>query len=463
MKRSLKNTLILSYSVIAVLIILTLSLFFNIRADKAFEQYARKQKKNQVAQLVDQINQLYNEETGLYILEGLESIGYAALQNGIIIHVQTTDKEIDWDMQNHRAEECKYALQHAESNMHRKYPNFKGNYMEEQYVLERDGIVTGTLTVGYYGPYSLGDAELELMGDLNRSLFFIGGIALFGVVALGYLIARTVSNPITSVINVARRIAGGEYGVQAVGQSSVVETSDLIETINEMSMELKEKEKQKQQITSDVAHELRTPLTNLQSHMEAMIDGVWETTEDHLESCHAEILRLVGIVEQLQELYSLESGKQSLDKIKFQFRNLCGEVFTDFKVKANEKNIKLIMAMPFETPVYADFYKLKQCMVNLISNGLTYTPEAGEIKVEYLVIKSGVVIKVKDNGAGIPAEDIPHLFDRFYRVDKSRNKKTGGMGIGLSITKAIVENHGGSIQVESQAGQGSVFTIILPV
>ena len=112
--------------------------------------------------------------------------------------------------------------------------------------------------------------------------------------------------------------------------------------------------------------------------------------------------------------------------------------------------------------IYADYYRLKQCMINLISNALAYTPGGGHIAVEYRMREGHVEIKVRDDGPGIPEEDISHLFERFYRVDKSRSKKTGGMGIGLAITKAIVKMHGGEISAENQNGQGAVFTINLP-
>lgn len=463
MKKTLKNTLITSYSAIAVLIVLCLSLFFNVMADRMFETYAKKQQKNQVDQIIFQIDQLYNPDTDLYDKSGIEIVGYAALQNGMIIHMQSANKEIDWDVRNHRAEECRMVLQHAESNMHKTYPNFKGSYTEESYQLENKGTITGTLKIGYYGPYSLSDEELELLKALNKSLLLIGGISLVAVIIFGVLIARTVSKPITGVIQVAQRIAGGEYGVQSDKKTTMVETSNLVESINKMSLALKEDEKQKRQITVDVAHELRTPLTNLQSHLEAMLDGIWPADNDHLESCHAEILRLVEIVGQLQELYSLENRKQTLNKTKFVFHDLCVTVFRDFEIKRQDKNISLRMAVPLEASMYADYYRLKQCMVNLLSNALAYTPVGGDIMVECQTLANKIIIKVKDSGPGIPAADLPYLFDRFYRVDKSRSKKTGGMGIGLSITKAIVEKHDGEIYAESKIGQGAVFTMVFPV
>lgn len=463
MKRSLKNILILSYSMIALLIVLSLSICFNVRVDQLFEAYARNQRETQIEQMTSQISQLYDEKTGDLDQNGIGVLGYAALQNGYIIHVRTMDGEIDWDMRTHRSEECKIILQHAEGNMKGRYPDFKGKYTEEAYPLQKGETVFGTLNVGYYGPYSLSDQELELMSGLNRSQLVIGVSALLGVVILGVLIARAVSRPIDSVILVAQKIAGGEYGVQADVDSRMRETHHMVTAVNEMSLALAKEEKQKRQITADVAHELRTPLTNLQSHMEAMIDGIWEPSAARLESCHAEILRLVKIVEQLQELYSLENKNLELSAIRFDFRELCDDVAHDFEIKLRNRQVTLAVEAEKDSPLNGDYYRLKQCMINLLSNALAYTPAGGTITVRYRPEENGgCTIAVEDNGIGVPEEELPNLFERFYRVDKSRSKKTGGMGIGLSITRAIVEKHGGRIYAENREEGGIRFVIKLP-
>lgn len=463
MKKSLKNILIISYSFMALLIILSLSVFFNIRADQLFEEYAKKQRKTQVEQIISQMNQLYDKETDTFDKSGIGMIGYAALQNGYLIQVQSINSEIDWDVRTHRTEECHNILEHAEGNMKGRYPNFKGSYTEDTYTLENEGTVFGSLKVGYYGPYSLNDQELELMGALNQSLLLIGAAALLGVIILGIIIARAVSKPIDSVIQVAQKIAGGEYGAQAEAVRGMSETDHMVEAINEMSRELETEEQQKKQITADVAHELRTPLTNLQSHMEAMIDGIWEPTSERLESCHAEILRLVRIVGQLQELYSLENRDQELNLAEFNFRALCDNIYHDFEITIKEKQITLLTEIKSGETLFADYSRIKQCMVNLISNALTYTPAGGTITIGYRILGDGSQeIIVEDSGIGVPKEELPHLFERFYRVDKSRSKKTGGMGIGLSITRAIVDQHGGRIYAENREGGGSRFIMILP-
>lgn len=463
MKKSLKNILIISYSLVALLIILSLSIFFQIRTDQLFEEYAKKQQKTQIDQIISQLNLLYDKETGTFDNRGIGTIGYAALQNGYIIQVQSMNGSIDWDVRTHRSEECLMILEHAEGNMKGRYPNFKGSYTEETYTLKQEGVVFGSLKIGYYGPYSLSDQELELMGALSRSLLLIEAFALLGVIILGIQIARAVTRPIDSVIEVAQKIAGGEYGVQVEAVRGMIETKHMVEAINEMSHALETEERQKKQITADVAHELRTPLTNLQSHMEAMIDGIWEPTTERLESCHGEILRLVRIVGQLQELYSLENQGRELNRSEFNFRTLCDNIYHDFEITIKEKQIDLITEMKTEENLYADYSRIKQCMVNLISNALTYTPAGGTIAIAYSSAGEGrKEIRVEDSGIGVPREELSNLFERFYRVDKSRSKKTGGMGIGLSITRAIVEKHGGRIYAENREGGGTRFVIVLP-
>ena len=459
---TLKGKLVLTYTLISLLIVVSLSVFFNFSIDKIFEQYVIEQQKKQIEEIITQVNQQYLKETGLYDIDGLAIIANAALQNGIMVHIRTTNKEIDWDVRQHRAQECQVLLQHAETNMHSRYPNFQGGYTEDTYDLKYGNALVGYLTVGYYGPYSLDDNELSLIRALNRTLLMLGTIFLVIAIILGIIMAKRISAPITNVIRASKRIADGNYGTRAAEFSTTRETTDLVDAINEMSQALAVKEQQKKQITADIAHELRTPLFNLRGHMEAMIDQVLEPSAERLQNCHSEILRLTQIVEQLQELNLLENRQTLLSKDYFDFSDLCTSLFSDFEIAAKNKSVKLLKKVQIPAPVYGDMTRIKQCMMNLISNSINYTAEGGHVSVEYEKSLHGVTLCVQDSGAGIPQKDLPHIFERFYRVDKSRSQISGGMGIGLSITKAIVDAHGGTISVESRIGSGSVFTVFLP-
>lgn len=458
----LQNKMILSYSFIAILIVLALSVLFNLSLDKLFEQYANRQRDLQIERITEQVNQQYSPNDRTYNIAGLELIGNAALQNGIMVHVQTVSMEIDWDIQQHRAQECQLQLQHAEMNMHSRYPNFKGGYTENNYDLVYDGEVAGYLTIGYYGPYSLDDNELALINSLNRTLIIAGIIFLSMAIILGIIMARRLSSPITKAISIAQRIAGGDYDDQELEATSTLETTNLLSSLKEMSLALEKKDQQKRQITEDVAHELRTPLSNIQSHMEALIDGVWEPTTDRLQSCHAEVVRISKLVDQLAELSMLENESPAYDRALFDFNDLCTSIIADFESAKESCDAKLILDIPKPAPLYGDISRVKQCIVNLLSNAIKYTREDSEVRIAYEKQQGEVVLRVSDNGVGIPSDSLPHIFERFYRVDKSRSKNTGGMGVGLSITKAIVEGHGGKITVNSVYGEGTTFSITLP-
>ena len=265
--KTIKSRLILSYSFISFLIIVSLAVFYTISMESVFSKYAKEQLEEKISSVVSQMEELYQEDTGKYEMTGIEIIGNAALQNGLLMHVKTTDGELDWDIRTHKEEECQIALQHAENNMHGRYLGFDGKYQEKEYMLESDGKQVGTLTVGYYGPYSYTDSELQLLGKLNQFLVLFASAFVFLAVILGGFMSRKFTRPISSVIDAASHIAQGQYGIKIEEKSKIAETQKLINAINEMSKDLEKEEKQKQQISADVAHELRTPLTNLQGQL----------------------------------------------------------------------------------------------------------------------------------------------------------------------------------------------------
>lgn len=460
--KTIRMRLTLIYSTILIATLVLVALFLNRAIDRLFEQYAKERQNSQIAYLLEQIPELYQDETGTFDMRGLETAANAALENGLIVHIQTTDQELDWNISAHKDQECQRMLQHSEKNMHSKYPGFVGEYMEETYDFSYGDHKSGSVAIGYYGPYSLNDHELRLMNDINRSLFALGAVFLVLVVLLTSWISRSITRPITGSITAAEKIAEGEYETRISEKSRDEETQNLIDAINRMSMKLQEKEQEKRQITADVAHELRTPLSNLQGNLEAMLDGIWEPTHERLVSCHEEIIRLVSIVRQLQELYSLENKREQLNCQSIDCSELCKSLATDFAMKLQEKQVQLKFHTAKGPALWGDEYKVRQCMINLIANAIQYSPAGGTIELHIADDGKDTVVSVRDYGTGIPQEELPHLFERFYRIDKSRNTRTGGMGLGLSITKAIVERHGGTITVESTFGKETTFIMRFP-
>jgi two-component system sensor histidine kinase BaeS len=214
-----------------------------------------------------------------------------------------------------------------------------------------------------------------------------------------------------------------------------------------------------------VAHELRTPLANIRGYLEAIEDGVVAADEETMRTLREEAAQLNGLIDDLQELTQAEAGALRLDRGPFDAAELVERATDAARARAVEKSITLIGgAEPSLPPVDVDLQRIMQVLQNLLTNALRHTPEGGQITVSARRTPDGLVaISVEDTGAGIAPEDLPHIFERFYRADSSRSRATGGSGLGLTIARRLVETHGGQIGVESTVGQGSRFTFTLPV
>lgn len=460
---SLRSKLTISYAFVALSIIIAISVLFNIMLDKLFMQYALNKQEKQIERIVSQVNQIYNEKTGLYNQASLEIIANAALQNGLILHIKSPGSEVDWDIRQHNLDQCQIMLQHAENNMHSIYPDFKGKYSERNFDISGSNGAVGFINVGFYGPYSFNDEEIYLITTINKALIAIAIVALILAIGLGLYMARRLTIPISSVIKTAKEISKGKFGIQATSNSKSKEITELVTSINELSYELNKMEMLKRRLTSDVAHELRTPLSHLLSHTEAMIDGVWIPDRDRLQGFYDEIERITKIVNDLQRLANIEEEYIVLQKEWFNASDFLHSLYTIFQIDLDKKQIKLEFECSAKETIYADKDRLKQVMINLISNAVKYSPVQGQIKIKIFSENDNFLIYVTDNGCGIPPQDLPYIFERFYRADKSRTRITGGSGIGLAIAKALVLAHYGNITVASEIEKGTIFQIVLPI
>ena len=278
---------------------------------------------------------------------------------------------------------------------------------------------------------------------------------------IGSLLAARIARPIRKTVYIAKRISEGNYSIRFEGKTKLKELDELAVAINCLTEGLAEQENLRKRLTVDVAHELRTPLTTLASHLEAMIEGVWEPSVDRLQSCYEEISRLSGLVSDLERLAKTESDNLVLNKSDVDLMVIAHSCYDRYEIEAKKKNISLVIAGS-STIVHADKDRLSQVMENLLSNAIKYTPEYGHIRIEVREAEESSIIMIEDDGIGIPEQELSLVFERFYRTDKSRNRKTGGAGIGLAIVKSIVTAHGGTVQAESSAEQGSRFTVTLP-
>ena len=455
----LRTQLALSHAFVAIVCVLIISAIANLLLEKQFQTYIRRNLERTHLQLVGQIGNQY--ELAKWNDQVIEEIGIRALEQGLIVKVTDTMGRTIWDATAHNDSLCKTMILHMSQNMLSRYPNWKGGYIQNKYPIMDGKSTVGTVQIGYYGPFYYNDSDLSFINTLNRILYGVTFFAILFAIAIGALTARRVSTPISAVIKTARMIAQRDYKVHPPQRTRVQELNQLVETVHNLAEALHQQETLRKRLTADVAHELRTPLATLQSHLEAMIDGIWPIDTQRLKSCHDEVARVTRMVQDLGRLARFESEATQLSKTDFNLSDLVQSHMQNFQIEAGNKGIKLSFSGE-PCQIHADRDKTGQVIVNLLSNALKYTPPGGEISLVVKEEPQWALLTVSDTGIGITDTDLPHIFERFYRADKSRTRLTGGSGIGLTICKAIVQAHAGHIWVRSKLNEGSEFTIALP-
>lgn len=303
----------------------------------------------------------------------------------------------------------------------------------------------------------------DFLSAVNRSALLAGIAAGTLALILGSVLFVQIIRPLRRLSTAAQGIAAGDLS-QRVQLSSHDEISQVSATFNHMAETLQRYAAERRNMIGDIAHDLRTPLSIIQSNLEAMLDGVLPTTPEELTSLHQETLHLNRLITDLRILSLAESGQLHLQKQTVEPGSLIQQVSDRMHLSAEEKNITLETDIASDLPpVQADPERLMQVITNLVDNAIRYNTNGSRVIVGAHPAGGCVELSVSDNGPGIPPEDIPHLFERFWRAEKSRNRATGGSGLGLAIVKQLVEAHHGQVQVESQIGKGTRFEVQIPI
>ncbi len=312
----------------------------------------------------------------------------------------------------------------------------------------------------------------EFLASVNQAIIssaaFAGLIALF----IGAILFLQITKPLRSLKKAATAIASGDLN-QRVSIRSRDELGELGSTFNQMAESLANAETHRRHLVADVAHELRTPLAAIQGTLEGMQDGVLPLDEEQIAALYTETMLLNRLVGDLKLLSLAEAGQLKLERGETKPDLLIQQIVDRAKPQADQKNVRLKADLQANLPViWMDSDRITQVLNNLIGNALRYTPEGGTITVQgSLLTETGPLeVSVSDTGQGIDPDDLPYIFDRFYRADKSRTRSSGGSGLGLAIVKQLVEAHGGSVKVESpifmdknHQGYGTKFSFTLPV
>ncbi len=317
---------------------------------------------------------------------------------------------------------------------------------------------------GFGGSGAIVQLYSDYRSSFNEALTYAALAAVVVALALSLFFSSRMVASLRAMMAASQHIAEGEYDerVEVRGDDEVAQ---LAARFNLMADKLQQVESMRRQLIGDVSHELRTPLTAIKGSMEGLIDGVLPADEETYMQIHAEADRLNRLVDDLQELSRVEAGAYHLDIRPLDISTAAQTVAKRLGGQFESRGVSLHVSLAPNLPrVLADEDRLVQVLTNLIGNAMQYTPEGGKVTVTATAAEHEVAIAVSDTGIGIPPEHLGHIFDRFYRVDKSRSRRAGGgSGIGLTIARALVEAQGGRIWVESAgAGQGSTFTFTLP-
>ena len=304
----------------------------------------------------------------------------------------------------------------------------------------------------------------RLVSAMNRSLIWTGLVAGAGGILLVSLMSRRLLAPARALTSAARRLGQGDFS-QRVSTSGRDEIGELGRTFNSMAEGLERAERQRRNLIADVAHELRTPLSNVQGYLEAVKDGLLQPDIATIDTIHQQVLQLAHLVEDLRVLALAEAGSLRLNLEPDSLEDVLRRSVEAIQPRAETRGISVSLEVPPGLPlVEMDRARIAQVVGNLLENAILHTPQGGQVAVSAEVVgTSSARVTVADTGEGIPPEDLPQVFERFYRVDPSRTRATGGVGLGLTIAKQIVEAHGGTIRAESKPGKGSRFIFDLPL
>ncbi len=460
-RHSLRSTLAIRFALLVLAAISLISMISNIMISHEFEEYVKKQQELEASDIAQNISSQYSAADGGWNIDYIHGMGMYALEDGFIIKLYDKDDNILWDAEHHDMTLCHEIMQSITVFMQEERPDSDGDFVTHRYELKQSGTIVGYLDISYYSPYYMNENDFQFITALNRILMAVGSVSLIGAVIMGVLLANSIVKPISKVVEITQKISDGNYDTRFKEDIRTKELHGLAHAVNQMAESLEEQETLRKRLTSDVTHELRTPVANISSYMEMMTDGIMKPTPERLQNCYDELQRLSGLISDLERLRQVENENLTLDKSDVDLLELSQAVMGNFESQLREKHLDGQVTGDASI-VSIDRGRMQQVITNLVSNAIKYSNDGGTVRVVIEDTKDSGIIHVEDNGIGISKADLKRIFERFYRTDQSRNRKTGGAGIGLTIVKTIVKAHEGKISAQSEEGKGSIFIVTLP-
>lgn len=451
MKQSIRGRLSFIIIFCAVVAVLLSALIVNKTITNTFNQYIENIQTQRNERLVEYFQQVYKTDGGWKKDSGEEMMHEAYMSN-YCLSLLDENKKVVWEMNHEDIKLKNYMTMNGKEEA--------GVYTTSTFDINVNNKNVGYIIVGQYSPVLLSKEDINFKMQINKSIAYSGVLTLAIVAVISLILSKQFSEPIKEVSKTSVSLSKGNYNSKSYIKSNIEEIRNLTESINDLGEKLNNQDLLRKRLVSDISHEIRTPLNVLQNNLEAMIDGIIPVTTDKLNNLNDEVIRFGKLLNNLNSLKQIESDEVVLKLGLVNIGELLLTVISDFHIAADEKNIKLIMNKEEGKNfiVLGDYDKLKQVFINLISNAIKFNNVNGSVWVNLSSDINSIFIEIKDNGSGIKKEDLPYVFERMYRGDKSR-QKIEGSGIGLTLVKKILWLHSATIDVESKEGKGTSFTI----
>lgn len=462
MKRTIKWQLLLSFVSLSFILVGAFSWITLNLLESHFADYVRERQESELEEYSTDLENLYQQNgTWEENSQAIQRIGRNALQQSVIVRIFDEDGQLLWSPSASEEEDAKNKVQDHLLHMQQMVGG-----MESEYVQSRSPLYDGTEEIGIMeiqsvGPYAYTEHDALFISDMESKLVFVAFISLLIPLFFALVVSKKLSSPIVTINDFTQKIAKGRYSSLSLEETGIREIDDLLVSVNDLSLQLQHQQKIRNRLSSDIAHEIRTPLTTLKGNIEAMIDGVWEISEERLYRCYEEVSRITRLIGEIDRINELESQESQLQKTTFDLTELAQQIVDNFQpmLVENKLNCSVSGNRVF---ISADRDKIHQVLTNLLANAIKFTPSGGRIDLYVSQSKGTASFRIIDNGQGIPPDEVGQIFERFYMAEPSRNSKLGGQGIGLSIVKGIVNAHQGTISVDNIYGKGTTFTINLP-
>lgn len=447
MRRSFARRLAAAFAGVGIAAAALTAILVNVSFESRFTSYLEEQQNARQQQLVAGLVDSY-ERMGGWDTGDLRALGSLALMDGGTFRLLDADGRTVWEPSAGEGGRL--------AQLHRQMMGSGPLGREQPMSIRVDGEVVGTAIVRLPTPGLL-PQDISFRSSVNRMLL-VGGIAA-GLAALlaGSVLARRATAPARELTRAAKAVAAGERS-ERVDFDSPDELGEMANAFNAMADTIEEEDRLRRAFAAEVAHELRTPLTVLRTQIEGIQDGVVEPSSPALASLHEETLRLTRLVEDLETLASADAAGFSLSRAPTQLRDVLEGSVAEFADPFAARDVHLSVDLD-DVEVVADAMRVRQVIANLLSNALKFTPEGGMVRLRLGLVGTDAVISVSDTGPGVPPDELPRVFDRFYR---GRGVRARGSGIGLTVARELVLAHGGEVRVVSEPGHGAVFEVRLP-